>query len=100
MDSIPKISEDEYFKAIEEQPGYYISNYKRIYSMKTMKFIKVDKTRFKNGKHEKIRIKPLFNKYFNQPNEDDLIAIIRYNEYKFIFSNTNLYFSFLSTYLL
>jgi len=84
MDTIPKIANDEIFKAIDEQPGYYISNYKRIYSMKTNKIIYIEESRrFKNGKAEKVYIKPLYIKYFNQPNEDDLIAIIKYNDYKF-----------------
>ena len=83
MDAIPKISDDEEFKAIDEQPGYYISNYKRIYSMKTKQIIKIDGTRFRNGKHEKIPIKPLFNRYFNQPDEMNLIAIIKYGKHKF-----------------
>ena len=84
MDAIPKISDDEEFKAIDEQPGYYISNYKRIYSMKTKQIRTIyDGTRFKNDKGEKIPIKPLFNKYFNQPDEMNLIAIIKYGNHKF-----------------
>ena len=83
MDAIPKISDDEEFKDIDEQPGYYISNYKRIYSMKTKQIIKIDKTRFRNSEKQHIPIKPLFNKYFNQPNEGELIAIIKYGNHKF-----------------
>ena len=45
-------------------------------------FIKIEKTRFRNEKHEHIPIKPLYNKYFNQPDETNLIAIIRHNDHK------------------
>ena len=83
MSQIPKISDDEIFKAIDEQPGYYISNLKRIYSTKSNKFMTIDNTRFKNNKGKKVALRPLWNKYFNQPDEMNLIAIIRYGTHKF-----------------
>ena len=80
MNQIPKIADDEQFKAIVEYPDYYISNYKRIYSMKSNAFIK-DYITCRN--HKKICIRPLYNKYFNQPKEDNLIALIKYGNHKF-----------------
>ena len=56
MNSIPKISDDEMFKTIDEQSGYYISNYKRIYNINSKRFIKIDKTRFKNSIQQHIAI--------------------------------------------
>ena len=89
MSTIPTIDSNEHFVSIEEEPGYYISNYKRIYSIKTNKFMTIyQNSCFKNSYSQKICIKPLYNKYFNQPNEENLIAIIRYGNHKF----QNLYY--------
>ena len=84
MESIPKIANDEVFFPIENQTDYYLSNYKRVYSMKTKHFMTIyHNSCFLNNKRQKICINTLYDKYFNQPNEEDLIAIIRYNNHKF-----------------
>ena len=85
MAAIPDVQEGERFVAIEEEPGYFISNFKRIYSSKTKQFLKLEvqpSLRFTNSKHKHIYVNPLFNKYFNQPDELDLIAIVRYGNHR------------------
>ena len=84
MEEIPKLNENEIFKQIEEQPGYYLSNLKRVYNIKTKHFMKIyANSCFENQQHKKICINYLFEKYFNQPDELSLIAIINYQNRKF-----------------
>ena len=85
--NIPTIDENEHFIAITEKPGYYISNYKRIYNLNANHFVKeVDCVM--NGFRTHLTNNILYNKYFNQPDEINLIAIIRYDKHKF----ENLYY--------
>jgi len=53
MEEIPKLNENETFKAIEDQPGYFISNLKRVYNSKTKHFMKIyANSCFKNQEHK------------------------------------------------
>ena len=86
MQSIPDLQEGERFEAIEGCPGYFLSNHKRVYSSKSNKFLRLknNNTCFTCSAFKKsVGIHLLWNKYFNQPDEMNLIAIIRYNDYYF-----------------
>ena len=79
------MNENEIFKVIENNEGYYLSNFKRVYSTKSKQFLKLydNNTWFRGSNRHKVIIKSLFEKYFNQPDELNLIAIIKYGNYKF-----------------
>ena len=79
--NIPTIDENEYFVNIVQVPSYYISNYKRIYNLKTNQFVNCVHC-IMNGTRTKLCANTLYNKYFNQPDELSLIAIIRYGKHK------------------
>jgi len=84
MEPPHNVEEGEHFEIIEEFPGYFISNHKRVYNAKTKHFLKLtDNYYFHVRPYGKVYIRPLWNKYFNQPDEMNLIAIINHGSHYF-----------------
>jgi len=76
-----EVEEGEDFKAIAEAPGFFISNHKRVYNSKTKRILKANP---KFGTPQGTFVtNTLVNKYFNQPDELNLIAILKHFGHRF-----------------
>ena len=85
METIPK-NEGEIFIELEEEPGYFLSNQKRLYNSKLKIFHKKQLNKnqelFQIHKH-KYYIRHLMNIYFNDVQLDKLVPITKYGLYEF-----------------